>query len=169
MPRGKKRSASGDKEQVGTTATKRAKQAKTTPTKKIKHTKVAAPTKKAKQAKVAAPTKKTKQANVAPTNKTKQAKVAPTKKTKTESTPHKETDKVSSPSTAAPSGKTFHLESVLTDGSWRAKIADQFGQDYFKKIETNLRADYGENNEVFPPRELIFNAFNLTPFNKVSN
>ena len=157
MPRGKKRSASGDKEQVGSTATKRTKQAKATPTKKTKQTKVASPTRKAKQAKVAAPTKKTKQVKVAP------------KKTKTESTSHKKADKVSSPSTAAPSGKTFHLESVLTDGSWRAKIADQFGQDYFKDIETSLRADYVKNNEVFPPRELIFNAFNLTPFNKVSN
>ena len=39
-------------------------------------------------------------------------------------------------------------------------------EDYFKELEKKLIADY-KNKQIFPPRELIFNAFNLTPFNKV--
>ena len=46
-------------------------------------------------------------------------------------------------------------------------LASEFEQEYFKKLEETMATEYAAGKEIFPPKDLIFNAFNLTPFNKV--
>ena len=46
-------------------------------------------------------------------------------------------------------------------------LSDEFDKDYFKKLEKQLQQEYKEGKEIFPPKDLVFNAFNLTPLDKV--
>lgn len=54
-----------------------------------------------------------------------------------------------------------HIES-----SWLEELKDEFQQPYFVEIKKFLLEDK-KKYRVFPPGQLIFNAFNLTPFDKV--
>lgn len=54
-----------------------------------------------------------------------------------------------------------HIES-----SWLEVLTDEFQQPYFIEIKKFLLEDK-KKYRVFPPGQLIFNAFNLTPFDKV--
>ncbi|MDI6833567.1 MAG: uracil-DNA glycosylase [Bacteroidales bacterium] len=54
-----------------------------------------------------------------------------------------------------------HIES-----SWLEVLKDEFQQPYFIEIKKFLLEDK-KKYRVFPPGQLIFNAFNLTPFDKV--
>ncbi|HNY75931.1 MAG TPA: uracil-DNA glycosylase [Bacteroidales bacterium] len=54
-----------------------------------------------------------------------------------------------------------HIES-----SWLEVLKDEFQQPYFLEIKKFLLEDK-KKYRVFPPGQLIFNAFNLTPFDKV--
>lgn len=54
-----------------------------------------------------------------------------------------------------------HIES-----SWLEELKDEFQQPYFIEIKKFLLEDK-KKYRVFPPGQLIFNAFNLTPFDKV--
>ncbi len=58
------------------------------------------------------------------------------------------------------------LTSTLTDPSWRALLEPEFSKPYFKKLEKFVEKQYS-SKEVFPPKDLIFNAFNLCPFDKI--
>lgn len=49
---------------------------------------------------------------------------------------------------------------------WLRVLADEFGKDYFTKLKAFLVAERAQYR-VFPPGNLIFNAFNLTPLDKV--
>lgn len=44
----------------------------------------------------------------------------------------------------------------------------ELASDYFKKMEAEVQKEYHENpGQVFPPKELIFNALNMTALVKV--
>jgi len=58
------------------------------------------------------------------------------------------------------------LKRVEIEESWYSLLEDEFNKDYFKKIRSFIRKEY-KNKTIFPPPKLIFNAFNLTPVNKV--
>ena len=45
-------------------------------------------------------------------------------------------------------------------------MAPEFEKDYFVKLTNFVRQEY-QTTTVYPPGRLIFNAFNLCPFNKV--
>ncbi len=51
--------------------------------------------------------------------------------------------------------------------SWQSALQQEFALPYFANIQAFLLNEYTENQTVYPPSELIFNAFNLTPFDKV--
>ena len=51
--------------------------------------------------------------------------------------------------------------------SWKAKMQNQFNQPYFADLKEFLTEEK-KNNTIFPPGSLIFNAFNLTPFDQVN-
>jgi len=52
------------------------------------------------------------------------------------------------------------------ESSWLEVLKDEFQQPYFLEIKKFLLEDK-KKYRVFPPGQLIFNAFNLTPFDKV--
>lgn len=58
------------------------------------------------------------------------------------------------------------LENVKIEKSWKEILKDEFLKPYFLDIKKNLLIAK-KQHIVYPPSNLIFNAFNLTPFNKV--
>ena len=58
------------------------------------------------------------------------------------------------------------MKKVEIEESWYSLLKNEFNKDYFNKIRTFIRSEY-QNKIIFPPPKLIFNAFNLTPVNKI--
>lgn len=56
---------------------------------------------------------------------------------------------------------------VKIDDSWKKVLKDEFSKDYFTQIVGHLRIEKAAGHTIYPPGGLIFNAFNLTPFDKV--
>jgi len=50
--------------------------------------------------------------------------------------------------------------------SWRSKLHDEFEKEYFIKLAGFVKEEY-KKNVIYPPGGLIFNAFNLCPFQNV--
>lgn len=55
---------------------------------------------------------------------------------------------------------------VRIEESWKRKLKDEFEQPYFSSLTEFVRQEY-HARQVFPPGNLIFNAFNLCPFDRV--
>ena len=58
------------------------------------------------------------------------------------------------------------MKKVEIEESWYSLLENEFNKDYFNEIRSFIREEY-KNKIVFPPSKLIFNAFNLTPVNKI--
>jgi uracil-DNA glycosylase len=54
----------------------------------------------------------------------------------------------------------------VIDSSWLEVLKDEFNQDYFLGLKSFLLQERSKYR-IFPPGSLIFNAFNLTPFDRV--
>lgn len=52
------------------------------------------------------------------------------------------------------------------EASWKQYLKSEFEKPYFAKLTENVRNEY-KNGLCFPPAKLVFNAFNLCPFDKV--
>ena len=55
---------------------------------------------------------------------------------------------------------------VKIDESWKSKLQDEFEKEYFIKLAQFVKEEY-KNNVIYPPGSLIFNSFNLCPFQNV--
>lgn len=55
---------------------------------------------------------------------------------------------------------------VRIEPSWKEVLADEFEKPYFSLLTSFVRKEY-QTKQIFPPASLIFNAFNLCPFDKV--
>lgn len=55
---------------------------------------------------------------------------------------------------------------VQIEESWKTQLQTEFDKDYFKSLTQFVRDEY-KHTPVYPPGKLIFNAFNLCPFNQV--
>lgn len=55
---------------------------------------------------------------------------------------------------------------VRIEGSWKKNLAEEFGKEYFIRLAEFVREEY-ISKTIYPPGSLIFNAFNLCPFEKV--
>lgn len=55
---------------------------------------------------------------------------------------------------------------VKIEESWRQRLQTEFDAPYFQRLTDFVRQEYAARR-VFPPGSLIFNAFNLCPFEKV--
>jgi uracil-DNA glycosylase len=55
---------------------------------------------------------------------------------------------------------------VKIETTWKAKLREEFEKEYFIKLSEFIKNEY-KSNIVYPPGSLIFNAFNLCPFDKV--
>ena len=60
----------------------------------------------------------------------------------------------------------INLDDVRIENGWREALREEFLSEYFAKIKENLLAAKAREI-VYPPGNLIFNAFNLTPFERV--
>lgn len=56
---------------------------------------------------------------------------------------------------------------VQIEESWKQKLGDEFEKDYFKKLVEFLKYERQLNHVIYPKGQLIFNAFQQTPFDKV--
>lgn len=52
--------------------------------------------------------------------------------------------------------------------SWKRLLQSEFEKDYFKQLVTFLKTEKAQKKIIYPPGPLIFNAFDLTPFENVS-
>jgi len=55
---------------------------------------------------------------------------------------------------------------VQIEPSWQQHLADEFGKPYFGRLAEFVRSEYTQH-VCYPPAKLIFNAFNLCPFDSV--
>ncbi len=55
----------------------------------------------------------------------------------------------------------------LLEESWNKVLGKEFDEDYMKKLKAFLLIEKQEDNIIYPPGHLIFNAFAHTPFDKV--
>ena len=51
--------------------------------------------------------------------------------------------------------------------SWKRALAPEFEKPYFQALARQLHEEKRAGRTIYPPGPLIFNAFNLTPFDKV--
>ena len=50
---------------------------------------------------------------------------------------------------------------------WKKALTEEFGAEYMKELKKKLTEELESGVIVYPPPKQIFNAFNLTPFDKV--
>ena len=55
---------------------------------------------------------------------------------------------------------------VKIEDSWQQHLGEEFDKPYFEALAAFVRAEYARTT-CYPPGNLIFNAFNLCPFDKV--
>jgi uracil-DNA glycosylase len=59
-----------------------------------------------------------------------------------------------------------HSMDVKIETTWKSRLKDEFEKEYFLKLAEFIREEY-KSNIIYPPASLIFNAFNLCPFQNV--
>ena len=55
---------------------------------------------------------------------------------------------------------------VKIESTWKSKLKDEFEKEYFINLIEFVKQEY-KSKTVYPPGSLIFNAFNLCPFDNV--
>jgi uracil-DNA glycosylase len=55
---------------------------------------------------------------------------------------------------------------VRIEATWKSKLKEEFDKEYFIRLSEFVKEEY-RTNTIFPPGSLIFNAFNLCPFDRV--
>ena len=55
---------------------------------------------------------------------------------------------------------------IQIEESWKKHLQPEFEKVYFRQLTDFVRDEYNQA-QIFPPGKLIFNAFNLCPFDKV--
>ncbi|MCX6824205.1 MAG: uracil-DNA glycosylase [candidate division SR1 bacterium] len=60
-----------------------------------------------------------------------------------------------------------YINTIHIDDSWKAVLADEFSKPYFAHIKETLLQEKQTGHSIYPKLSNIFNAFNLTPFDKV--
>jgi len=55
---------------------------------------------------------------------------------------------------------------VKIEESWKKVLQKEFDEKYFEDLISFVKSEY-QKSTVYPPAKFIFNAFNLTPFDKV--
>ena len=55
---------------------------------------------------------------------------------------------------------------VKIEPSWKEQLQGEFQQNYFQRLTDAVRQEY-QTTTCYPPGRLIFNAFNLCPFDQV--
>ena len=58
------------------------------------------------------------------------------------------------------------LVDFLNEGSWKKQLSFEFQKDYFRSLESKLAREY-DSHTIFPQKEDLFAALNLTPLENV--
>lgn len=56
---------------------------------------------------------------------------------------------------------------VNIENSWKELLKNEFNKPYFLSIVAHLRMEKASGQVIYPPGQLMFNAFNTTPVDKV--
>ncbi len=56
---------------------------------------------------------------------------------------------------------------IQIEESWKSVLKEEFEKTYFQHIVTFLKTEKALGKIIYPPGALIFNAFKLTPFDKI--
>jgi len=56
---------------------------------------------------------------------------------------------------------------VQIEESWKQELKNEFTKPYFLQVTTHLKMEKATGKTIYPPGNLIFNAFAKTPFDKV--
>ncbi len=56
---------------------------------------------------------------------------------------------------------------VIIEPSWKEALSSEFSKPYFAELAAALHREKDSGHIIYPPGRLIFNAFALTPFDKV--
>src|SRR5687767_3519398 len=59
------------------------------------------------------------------------------------------------------------LQIKTLERSWQEALTEELQQPYLFKLADFVRKERETEIPVYPPKELVFNAFNKTPFDKV--
>jgi uracil-DNA glycosylase len=59
------------------------------------------------------------------------------------------------------------MPDVKIETSWKAALSAEFEKPYFQNLTDFLKKEKAASKVIFPPGPLIFNAFELTPLDKV--
>ncbi|MBL4648565.1 MAG: uracil-DNA glycosylase [Aureispira sp.] len=59
------------------------------------------------------------------------------------------------------------MTDVKIEATWKIALAEEFQKEYFAKIKTFLKDARAEGKIIYPPGNLIFNAFNKVPLSEV--
>ncbi len=59
-----------------------------------------------------------------------------------------------------------NIMDVRIESSWESRFQEEFNEDYFVRLTDFVREEY-RTKTIFPPGTLIFNAFNLCPFDRI--
>ena len=61
----------------------------------------------------------------------------------------------------------MNVDNIKIEDSWKKVLKDEFEKEYFPEIKSFLVNEIKSGKTIYPPGKLIFNAFNLTPFDKL--
>jgi len=56
---------------------------------------------------------------------------------------------------------------VRIEPGWKEKLKQEFDQPYFQQIALHIKTEKSQGKTIYPPGKLIFNAFDITPIEKV--
>lgn len=62
---------------------------------------------------------------------------------------------------------SFSLPDLITNDEWRKALFEELEKDYIKELEKRLAEHYQGGDSVYPSTDLIFNALNITPLDKI--
>ncbi|MEK9186604.1 MAG: uracil-DNA glycosylase, partial [Patescibacteria group bacterium] len=65
-----------------------------------------------------------------------------------------------------PSNNDIAINPQIEEG-WRKALMEEFSAPYFKELKRKILDEKEKGIVLYPPGKQIFNAFNLTPFDKV--
>src|SRR4030043_455420 len=55
---------------------------------------------------------------------------------------------------------------IRIESTWKTRLSEEFEKEYFIRLSEFVKDEY-RMRTIFPPGSLIFNAFNLCPFDKI--
>jgi len=61
----------------------------------------------------------------------------------------------------------MQTKEVEIEEGWKKILKEEFEKEYFSEIKEFLVTEFKSEKIIYPPGKLIFNAFNLTPFDKL--